>query len=99
MFLLAVIVLLPLSFYGLVKLHHLKEVPAKKFEAEILQKLDELKQVFLENQIVLRDQTKVYILDLMYVKVDDRNLILFLSNGKNACVAERFKRVKREVAY
>lgn len=66
-------------------------------KSETLQKLDELKQLVIKNHIVLKDKTKVYIADLMYIKAEDHYLKLFLSDGKNHLVRGKIKAIKEEL--
>ena len=66
-------------------------------KSETLQKLDELKQLVIKNHIVLRDKTKVYIADLVYIKAEDHYLKLFLSDGKNHLVRGKIKTIKEEL--
>ena len=74
-----------------------KSVVLEEEKSETLQKLDELKQIVIKNHIVLKDKTKVYISDLMYIKADDHYLNLFLSNGKNHFVRGKLKNIKEEL--
>ncbi|MCL6265081.1 LytR/AlgR family response regulator transcription factor [Flagellimonas myxillae] len=66
-------------------------------KSETLQKLDELKQLVIKNHIVLKDKTKIYIADLMYIKAEDHYLKLFLSDGKNHLVRGKIKAIKEEL--
>ena len=66
-------------------------------KSETLQKLDELKKIVIKNHIILKDKTKVYIADLMYVKADDHYLNLFLADGKNNFVRGKLKNIKEEL--
>ena len=69
----------------------------EKDQSETLQKLDELKNIVIKNHIILKDKTKVYIADLMYVKSDDHYLNIYLSNGKNHFVRGKLSHIKEEL--
>lgn len=64
---------------------------------ESLQKIDELKRIVIKNHIVLKDKTKVYISDLMYIKSEDHYLNIFTSNGKNHIVRGKLSDIKEEL--
>ncbi len=88
--------ILAVIFY-LYRRYRKKSTVLEEEKSETLQKLDELKQIVVKNHIVLKDKTKVYIADLMYVKADDHYLNLFLSNGKNHFVRGKLKNIKEEL--
>ncbi len=83
--------------YFLYRRYRKKSAALEVEKSETLQKLDELKQIVIKNHIVLKDKTKVYISDLMYIKADDHYLILFLSDGKNHFVRGKLKNIKEEL--
>ena len=60
-------------------------------------KIDELKSIVVKNHIVLKDKTKVYIVDLMYIKSDDHYLNIYLSNGKNHFVRGKLSKISQEL--
>ena len=91
----ATIVLIVVFF--LYKRYKVRNTTLEEERFETLQKLDELKKLVIKNHIVLKDKTKVYITDLMYIKADDHYLKLFLSNGKNHLVRGRLKKLKEEL--
>lgn len=71
------------------------ELREEKFENSI--KIEELKNIVIKDYIVLKDKTKIYITDLMYVKSEDHYLSLYLSNGKNHFVRGKLKNIKEEL--
>jgi len=83
--------------YYLYRRYRKKSTVLEEEKSETLQKLDELKQIVIKNHIVLKDKTKVYIADLMYIKADDHYLNLFLSNGKDHFVRGKLKNIKEEL--
>ena len=91
-----VILILAVIFY-LYRRYRKKSSVLEEEKSQTLQKLDELKQIVVKNHIVLKDKTKLYIADLMYVKADDHYLNLFLSNGKNHFVRGKLKNIKEEL--
>jgi len=66
-------------------------------QSETLQKLDELKKIVIKNHIILKDKTKVYIADLMYIKSDDHYLNIFLSDSKNHFVRGKLNAITEEL--
>lgn len=66
-------------------------------KSETLQKLDELKNIVIKNHIILKDKTKVYISDLMYIKSEDHYLKIFTSDGKNHFVRGKLSSIKEEL--
>jgi len=66
-------------------------------QSETLQKLDELKNIVIKNHIVLKDKTKVYISDLMYVKSDDHYLEVVTQNDKKRTVRGMLSQIKEEL--
>lgn len=66
-------------------------------QSETLQKLDELKSIVIKNHIILKDKTKVYILDLMYVKSDDHYLEVVTQNDKKHTVRGKLSQIKEEL--
>ena len=71
-----------------------KKIQSKKVKLES-EKEDTLKEVraltklVIKNHIILKDKTKVYINDLMYIKAEDHYIRTFTSNGKNQLVRGR----------
>ena len=91
-----VTILLVLSFL-LYRRFKNKNVILEDEKSETLQKLDELKNIVIKNHIVLKDRTRVYISDFMYVKSDDHYLQVFLSNGKKHFVRGKLKQIREEL--
>ncbi|MCL6265072.1 LytTR family transcriptional regulator DNA-binding domain-containing protein [Flagellimonas myxillae] len=69
----------------------------EKENQESIKRIDELKKIVVKNHIVLKDKTKVYISELVFIKADDHYLNLFLSNGKNHFVRGKLKSIKQEL--
>ncbi len=91
-----VLLILAVIFF-LYKRYKKKSVVLEEEKSETLQKLDELKEVVIKNHIVLKDKTKVYIADLLYVKADDHYLHIFTSEGKNHFVRGKLSQIKQEL--
>ncbi len=91
-----VIIGLILTFY-LYKRYKKKSTILEEEQSETLQKLDELKQIVIKNHIVLKDKTKVYITDLMYIQSDDHYLKVFTQDGKNRFVRGKLSQLKEEL--
>ncbi|MFP2995164.1 LytTR family DNA-binding domain-containing protein [Spongiivirga sp. MCCC 1A20706] len=72
-----------------------RSLKIEKFET--LQKLDELKNIVIKNHVVLKDKTKIYSSDLIYLKSDDHYLNIFTSNGKNHFVRGKLSKIKEEL--
>jgi len=66
-------------------------------KSETLQKLDELKNIVIKNHIILKDKTKVYISDLMYIKSDDHYLHVYTSDDKNHFVRGKLSKLREEL--
>lgn len=72
-----------------------KNLERDKMESS--KKIDELKRIVIKNHIVLKDKTKIYISDLMYIKADDHYLNIFTSDGKNHYVRGKLGQIKEEL--
>lgn len=62
-----------------------------------LNRIEQLRKIVIKNHIVLKDKTKVYIADLMFIKAEDHYLKLFLSNGKEHLVRGKIKDIKQQL--
>ncbi len=91
-----VTVVLLLVFY-LYKRYKKKSTLLEAEQSETLKKLDEIKKIVVKNHIVLKDKTKVYISDLMYIKSEDHYLNIFLSDDKNHFVRGKLSQIKTEL--
>ncbi len=69
----------------------------EKEKKESIKQINELKRIVIKNHIVLKDKTKVYISELVFIKAEDHYLNLFLSNGKNHFVRGKLKSIKQEL--
>ena len=92
-----IIVAIAIFLFFVYKRYKKKSVVLEEEKSETLQKLDELKEVVIKNHIVLKDKTKVYIADLLYVKADDHYLHIFTSEGKNHFVRGKLSQIKQEL--
>lgn len=66
-------------------------------KTETLKRIDQLKKIVIKNHIILKDKTKVYVSDLMYIKAEDHYLKLYLSNGKDHLVRGKIKDIKQQL--
>jgi hypothetical protein len=94
---LSAITFLLIIIFSLYKRYRKKSDHLEKDQSETLQKLDELKNIVIKNHITLKDKTKIYISDLMYIKSDDHYLNIYLSNGKNHFVRGKLSQMKEEL--
>lgn len=61
---------------------------------------DEVKNIaekVIKNHIVLKDKTKIYINDLLYVKAEDHYIRLFIADNKNHFVRGRLSDLETEL--
>ena len=86
-----------LIFFYFYKRYKKRSKVLEEEQSETLQKLDELKSIVIKNHIILKDKTKVYIADLMYIKSDDHYLNIFLSDGKNHFVRGKLNAITKEL--
>ncbi len=84
------------SFY-LYKRYKKKSAALEEEQSETLQKIDELKSIVIKNHIILKDKTKVYISDLVYIKSEDHYLNVYTSNGKSHLVRGKLSAIKEEL--
>lgn len=89
-------ILIIIIFY-LYKRYKKKSVILEEEQSETLQRLDELKSIVIKNHIILKDKTKVYISDLIYIKSDDHYLEVFMQDGKSHIVRGKLSQVKEEL--
>ncbi|MDT7829121.1 LytTR family DNA-binding domain-containing protein [Pricia sp. S334] len=89
-------VILVLLFF-LYRRYRKKSTVLESEKSETLQKLDELKNIVIKNHIVLKDKTKVYISDLMYIKSDDHYLNIHTSDDKSHFVRGKLKKIREEL--
>lgn len=64
---------------------------------ETIERLKELKSIVIKNHIILKDKTKIYISDLMYIKSDDHYLNFYTSEGKKHFVRGKISQIKKEL--
>ena len=85
----ACLLLLVLLFTWLYKKTQSKKVKLESEKEDTLKEVRALTQLVIKNHIILKDKTKVYINDLMYIKAEDHYIRVFTSNGKNHLVRGR----------
>jgi len=66
-----------------------KKVKLESEKEDTLKEVRSLTQLVIKNHIILKDKTKVYINDLMYIKAEDHYIRVFTSDGKNHLVRGR----------
>jgi hypothetical protein len=66
-------------------------------KTETLKRISQLKKIVIKNHIVLKDKTKVYIADLVYIKAEDHYLKLFLADGRDHLVRGKIKDIKKQL--
>ena len=94
---LAIISFFLVVMFILYKKYYKKSEVLETEQSQTLQKLDELKKIVIKNHIVLKDKTKIYITDLLYIKSDDHYLNIFLSDGKNHFVRGKLNIITKEL--
>ncbi|EDP97121.1 LytTR family DNA-binding domain-containing protein [Kordia algicida OT-1] len=91
-----IILALIFTFY-LFKRYKSKSKTLESAQSETLEKIEELKKIVIKNHIVLKDKTKVYISDLMYIKSEDHYLRIFTNDTKSAFVRGKLSQIKEEL--
>lgn len=79
-----------------------KKLEAEKNEIEemhtrTVEELEKVKNIVTEGYITLKDKTKIYLNDLMYVKSDDHYLHAFGKDGKNHFVRGKLTQILQEL--
>ena len=72
----------------------------KKLEEEKMESQDELsnlKRIVFKDYITLKDKTKIYLSDLIYIKSDDHYLNVFTANGSNHFVRGKLSQIIKEL--
>ncbi len=69
----------------------------EKEQSETLQKLDELKDIVTKDFIVLRDKSKVYVSELVFVKSDDHYLKVHLADGSTNFVRGKLHELNEQL--
>lgn len=85
------------ALYYYFKKYKIKTTVLQEEQSETLEKIAELKKIVIKNHIVLKDKTKIYISDLMYIKSEDHYLKIFTNDGKNAFVRGKLSQIKEEL--
>lgn len=78
------------------------EIQAEKEKVQALhtqtvQELEKVKNIVTEGHIILKDKTKVYLNDLMYVKSDDHYLNAYTQDGKKHFVRGKLSQILLEL--
>ncbi|QCX01641.1 LytTR family transcriptional regulator [Aggregatimonas sangjinii] len=94
---LGILTILAIIIFFLYKKYYRKTTVLETEKSETLQKLDELKNIVIKNHIILKDKTKVYISDLMYIKSDDHYLNVYTSDDKNHFVRGKLSTIREEL--
>lgn len=69
----------------------------KEMHDKTVQELEKVKSIVTEGYIVLKDKTKVYLNDLMYVKSEDHYLHAYSSSGHNHFVRGKISQILLEL--
>lgn len=94
---LGILGILALIYYAY---YHRTKNKVKKLEKQkekTSKKIEDLKKIVIKNHIELKDKTKIYVADLMYIKSDDHYLNIYLSNGKNHFVRGKLSKITEEL--
>jgi DNA-binding LytR/AlgR family response regulator len=84
------------TFY-LYKRYKTKSITLESEQSETLEKIEELKKIVIKNHIILKDKTKVYISDLMYIKAEDHYLWIYTNDTKKVFVRGKLNQIKEEL--
>lgn len=79
-----------------------EEIKAEKEEiteihTKTVEELEKVKSIVTEGFIVLKDKTKLYLNDLMYIKADDHYLHAFSNDGKSHYVRGKLAQIMEEL--
>lgn len=69
----------------------------EKEKKDSIKAINHLKKTVIKNHIVLKDKTKVYVSQLVFVKSEDHYLRLYLENGKTHLVRGKIKEILKEL--
>ncbi len=94
---LGIVLLIAIALFYYFKKYKSKSKTLESEQSETLQKIDELKQIVIKNHIILKDKTKVYISDLMYIKAEDHYLWIYTNDTKKAFVRGKLNQIKEEL--
>jgi len=94
---LSIIVVVLIVVFILYRRNKKKNQSLEKEKSDTLKKLDEIQKIVIKNHIVLKDKTKIYISDLMYIKADDHYLKIHIANNKTHLVRGKLKQIKEEL--
>lgn len=91
------IILISIFIFYLYIRYKSKSKNLESAQSETLEKIEELKKIVIKNHIVLKDKTKVYISDLMYIKSEDHYLRIYTNDTKSAFVRGKLSQIKEEL--
>lgn len=91
------LVLISLILYQLYKKTQSKKITLEFEKESTLREVQKLKQLVIKNHIILKDKTKIYINDLMYIKAEDKYIRVFTSDGKNHLVRGRLTDLEEQL--
>lgn len=69
----------------------------EKIHTETVDELEKVKKIITKGYIILKDKTKIYPADLMYIKSDDHYLHLFTQDSKSHFLREKLKDILLEL--
>ncbi|NER13563.1 hypothetical protein GWK08_08955 [Leptobacterium flavescens] len=82
---------------GLFYWYREKSLRLQKEKSEALERMDALKKRVIKNHIVLKDKTKLYLSDLVYIKADGHYLNIFISNNKKHFVRYKLSKIMEDL--
>ena len=91
------LLLLVLVFIWLYKKTQFQKQHLEIEKEDTLKEIHALKQLVIKNHIVLKDKTKIYINDLLYIKAEDHYIRVFTSDGKNHLVRGRLTDLEEQL--
>jgi preprotein translocase subunit SecG len=94
---LGVVTLILILIFYLYKRYKKKSTILEEEKTETLQEIAELKKIVIKNHIILKDKTKVYVTDLMYIKSDDHYLRINTQEGNERMVRGKLSQIKEEL--
>ncbi len=90
-----------LYFYRRTKMKNIslkeQKLGLEEEKVETIKQLEELKKIVKKDFIVLKDKTKVYVSELIYIKSDDHFLRVYTSDGKSNFVRGRLSQINEEL--
>jgi hypothetical protein len=69
----------------------------EEIHSKTVEELEKVKNIVTEGSITLKDKTKLYLNDLMYIKAEDHYLHAFVNDGKNHLVRGKLSQILLEL--